>query len=45
VLKEAKEEQVSFWQAILPMFCGLIDKSMRFPGWLERAVKALSIGT
>ncbi|KAJ9108613.1 hypothetical protein QFC19_002331 [Naganishia cerealis] len=42
LLKDTKEEEVSFWDAILAMHCGLIDTSFYHPGWLDRSVKALS---
>ncbi|KAJ9101097.1 hypothetical protein QFC21_003315 [Naganishia friedmannii] len=44
LLKEAKEEEVSFWEAIVSMHCGLINTSFYHPGWLDRSMKALSGG-
>ncbi len=44
LLKNTKEEDVSFWNAILALHCGLLDTSFYHPGWVDRGNKALAGG-
>ncbi|KAJ9118617.1 hypothetical protein QFC22_003837 [Naganishia vaughanmartiniae] len=44
LLRETKEEDVSFYEAVRDQHHGLIDVAHSFPGWQERSFKALSIG-
>ncbi|KAJ9101098.1 hypothetical protein QFC21_003316 [Naganishia friedmannii] len=44
LLRETKEEDASFYEAVRDWHHGLIDVAHNFPGWHERALKAMSIG-